>query len=201
MTWQEMNTGLPETRNVGALGIAPSTPRAIYVGIGYKFRDWIQSVHRIVRYLQARKVVLHIIYAESEKRVLELLLAKWERYKAQAQHMSELMQEYGLSQTALMQSLQRSLGVERVEVAEDNYRLINADAIEPKHLPSALVQVGERAQPALALAPGTSVEEAERRLIQMTLEHTRQNKTRAAEILGISLKTLHNKLNKLKLRK
>ena len=35
----------------------------------------------------------------------------------------------------------------------------------------------------------------------MTLEHTRDNKTRAAEILGISLKTLHNKLNRLKLRK
>jgi transcriptional regulator with PAS, ATPase and Fis domain len=79
--------------------------------------------------------------------------------------------------------------------------LADSQFIEPKHLPSALVQVGERTQPALALAPGTSVEEAERRLIQMTLEHTRQNKTRAAEILGISLKTLHNKLNKLKLRK
>ena len=36
------------------------------------------------------------------------------------------------------------------------------------------------------------------RLILMTLEHTRDNKTRAAEILGISLKTLHNKLNKLR---
>jgi DNA-binding NtrC family response regulator len=32
----------------------------------------------------------------------------------------------------------------------------------------------------------------------MTLEHTRDNKTRAAEILGISLKTLHNKLNRLR---
>jgi len=55
-------------------------------------------------------------------------------------------------------------------------------------------------QPQLALAPGTTVEEAERRLIMMTLAHTRDNKTRAAEILGISLKTLHNKLNKLRLR-
>jgi DNA-binding NtrC family response regulator len=54
--------------------------------------------------------------------------------------------------------------------------------------------------PQVALAPGTTVEEAERRLIMMTLEHTRDNKTRAAEILGISLKTLHNKLNKLRLR-
>ena len=47
---------------------------------------------------------------------------------------------------------------------------------------------------------GITVEEAERRLIMMTLQHTRDNKTRAAEILGISLKTLHNKLNKLRLR-
>ena len=39
---------------------------------------------------------------------------------------------------------------------------------------------------------------AERRLILLTLEHTRNNKTRAAEILGISLKTLHNKLNRMK---
>jgi len=73
--------------------------------------------------------------------------------------------------------------------------------IEPKHLPPILAEEPPVAQqPQVALAPGTTVEEAERRLIMMTLEHTRDNKTRAAEILGISLKTLHNKLNKLRLR-
>jgi DNA-binding NtrC family response regulator len=41
---------------------------------------------------------------------------------------------------------------------------------------------------------GTTVEEAEKALILRTLEHTHNNKTRAAVILGISLKTLHNKL-------
>jgi DNA-binding NtrC family response regulator len=41
---------------------------------------------------------------------------------------------------------------------------------------------------------GTTVEDAEKGLIIKTLEHTKNNKTRAAEILGISLKTLHNKL-------
>jgi len=41
---------------------------------------------------------------------------------------------------------------------------------------------------------GTTVDEAERMLIVRTLESTGQNKTRAAEILGVSLKTLHNKL-------
>ena len=34
----------------------------------------------------------------------------------------------------------------------------------------------------------------ERRLIRETLADTQNNKTRAAEMLGISLKTLHNKL-------
>jgi DNA-binding NtrC family response regulator len=43
-------------------------------------------------------------------------------------------------------------------------------------------------------AVGTTVEEAEKTLILRTLEHTHNNKTRAAVILGISLKTLHNKL-------
>lgn len=41
---------------------------------------------------------------------------------------------------------------------------------------------------------GNTVDEAERMLIVRTLEATGQNKTRAAEILGVSLKTLHNKL-------
>ena len=41
---------------------------------------------------------------------------------------------------------------------------------------------------------GTTVGDAERELILQTLGATNQNKTRAAELLGISLKTLHNKL-------
>jgi DNA-binding NtrC family response regulator len=51
---------------------------------------------------------------------------------------------------------------------------------------------------AAGLAPGTTVDEAERRLIEITLAHTGGNKTRAAEMLGISLKTLHNKLNRMR---
>lgn len=43
---------------------------------------------------------------------------------------------------------------------------------------------------------GTTIVEAERSLILKTLHQTRNNKTHAAAILGISLKTLHNKLKK-----
>ena len=76
--------------------------------------------------------------------------------------------------------------------------LSTGEFIEPKHLPPLVSDSPEVVKPTLSIAPGTTVEEAERRLILMTLEHTRDNKTRAAEILGISLKTLHNKLNKLR---
>jgi len=47
---------------------------------------------------------------------------------------------------------------------------------------------------ALHVPIGTTVGAAEKGLILRTLEFTRNNKTKAAEILGISLKTLHNKL-------
>jgi DNA-binding NtrC family response regulator len=76
--------------------------------------------------------------------------------------------------------------------------LAEGDFIEQKHLPPSVVARSEESLPTVTLQPGTTVDEAERRLILLTLEHTRNNKTRAAEILGISLKTLHNKLNRMK---
>jgi DNA-binding NtrC family response regulator len=73
-----------------------------------------------------------------------------------------------------------------------------ASVIETRHLPPGFGHAPARAAAmdpnALHLGVGTTVEEAERQLIMKTLEATNNNKTRAAEILGISLKTLHNKL-------
>ena len=76
--------------------------------------------------------------------------------------------------------------------------LADGEFVEPRHLPPTLVAKGEETLPTLTIVPGTTVDEAERRLITLTLEHCRNNKTRAAEVLGISLKTLHNKLNRMK---
>ena len=79
--------------------------------------------------------------------------------------------------------------------------LAGEGTITLQHLPRDFgAQPGTRpAQPAsdmdgVRLPVGTTVDEAEKALIQLTLRHTKNNKTRAAEILGISLKTLFNKL-------
>src|SRR5688572_13565232 len=86
-------------------------------------------------------------------------------------------------------------------VVERAVILASGEFIEAKHLPPLVTESTDVAKPSLSLHPGITVEDAERQLILMTLEHTHDNKTRAAEILGISLKTLHNKLNKLRGRK
>lgn len=53
-------------------------------------------------------------------------------------------------------------------------------------------------QSAEKLTPGMKLAEAEQKLIFKTLEFTRENRTKAADLLGISVRTLRNKLNTYK---
>jgi len=78
--------------------------------------------------------------------------------------------------------------------------LTGEGTVEESHLPPGF---GGAPAPASAAAAGNgelripvgfTIEQAERALIELTLEHAKHNKTRAAEILGISQKTLFNKL-------
>jgi DNA-binding NtrC family response regulator len=71
------------------------------------------------------------------------------------------------------------------------------DLIAPRNFPPGFAAQG-RAEDASAvtLPLGITVDEAEKTLILKTLSSVGNNKARAAEILGISLKTLHNKLHR-----
>jgi len=71
----------------------------------------------------------------------------------------------------------------------------------PSHLPRSGGLPVRHSEPTAAapddgvlLPVGTTLEHAERELIELTLRHTANNKTRAATILGVSPKTLFNKL-------
>jgi DNA-binding NtrC family response regulator len=80
--------------------------------------------------------------------------------------------------------------------------LAKGDLIEVRHLPP--LAADRRVGPAspssvdITLTPGMTVDDAEQKLILATLDAAGGNKTRAAEMLGISLKTLHNKINRMK---
>jgi DNA-binding NtrC family response regulator len=68
-------------------------------------------------------------------------------------------------------------------------------AVFPKTDASALRRVLRRARDGVAL----NVDEAEAKLIERALEKSNGNRTRAADLLGISVRTLRNKLNRPKL--
>jgi len=81
--------------------------------------------------------------------------------------------------------------LERSAIASDR------GTINRQHLPSDFGHAPAIAGAGLGglhFPVGTTVDAVERELIFQTLAATNQNKTRAAELLGISLKTLHNKL-------
>jgi len=102
---------------------------AIFLGIGHKFNDFIQAIHRLHRFLQPRRVRIDLIYTEAERGVRRILEEKWDKHNQTVAKMTEIIREYGLSAAAMQQHLQRALGVERIEVSGDSYRLINNDAV------------------------------------------------------------------------
>ena len=102
---------------------------AIFLGIGFKFNDFIQAIHRIQRFLQTRPVRIDLIYTEAEREVRRTLERKWNQHKELVANMTQIIKEYGLSQASLMSTLSRALGVERIEVSGENYRLVNNDCV------------------------------------------------------------------------
>lgn len=103
--------------------------RAIFLGIDYEFNDFIQAIHRIYRFLQTRPVIIDIIYMDSEEEILRVLKQKWKQYEELTETMAGIIRAYGLG-TAAMESLKRTIGVERVEVTGEHYRAINNDCVE-----------------------------------------------------------------------
>jgi DNA modification methylase len=103
--------------------------RAIFVGVGFKFNDFIQALHRIQRFQQEHPVRVDIIYAESEREVVHVLQRKWDQHRELTEQMSTVIREHGLNQTSITEALERSMGVERVEVSGDGWLIANNDCV------------------------------------------------------------------------
>ena len=72
------------------------------------------------------------------------------------------------------------------------------DILLPEHLPERL-QKSHRKVPQIGLRLGCTLKEAEREIILRTLNWTQNNRQRTASILGISRRTLYNKLERYNL--
>lgn len=104
--------------------------RAIFIGIDYKFNDFIQAVHRIYRFLQTDEVTIDIIYMDEEDEIKKQLLDKWKRFDYQSEKMAEIVRKNGLSSVDnISDKMKRSIGVKRVVVEGNHYKYINNDCI------------------------------------------------------------------------
>lgn len=103
---------------------------AIYLGIGFKFNDFIQSVHRIHRFLQPGQVRIDLIYTEAERQIRKQLERKWSQHNQLITRMSEIIKQYGLSHAEMAHVLTRKMGIEnRIEITGKNYKIINNDCV------------------------------------------------------------------------
>ncbi len=108
---------------------------AIYLGIGWKFNDFIQSIHRLLRFLQQNRVRIDLVYTEAERGVRRKLERSWRQHNKQLQIMTDIIKKFGLSQAAMAQMLTRKMGIERIEVKGRNYTLVQNDNVpEAKRL-------------------------------------------------------------------
>ena len=102
---------------------------SIFLGIGFKFNDFIQAIHRIYRFLQTHECHVHLIFTETERGVLEVLKTKWEQHDRMVKKMTEIIKKYGLSHIEMETELRRSIGCERMEVSGDLFLAANNDTV------------------------------------------------------------------------
>jgi DNA modification methylase len=107
--------------------------QAVFLGIGFKFRDFIQAVHRIQRFGQQHRVRIDLIYTEAERDIRRQLERKWRQHDEQAQKMTQIIRDFGLAHAAMASQLARSLGVERVEASGERYTVVNNDCVLETH--------------------------------------------------------------------
>jgi hypothetical protein len=103
--------------------------RAVFVGVDFKFNDWIQAIYRIQRFQQEHPVVIDLVYAESETEVVRVLLQKWAQYKELTARMTQVIKEHGLNGLSVADALTRSIGIERIEISGDGWTVANNDCV------------------------------------------------------------------------
>ncbi len=102
---------------------------AVFAGIGFKFSDFIQAIHRVWRYLQPGDVTIDIVFADAEIEVRRSLETKWKNHDAMMARMSEIIRQYGLNSVDAREKLVRTIGVERQVATGDGWTAVRNDCV------------------------------------------------------------------------
>lgn len=102
----------------------------IFMGVGFKFNDFIQAIHRVQRFQQKQRVRIDIIYADGEENVVRALKRKWDEYEELTRKMEEIIKEYGLADAKIAGAMERSIGVERMSASGEWWLAVNNDTVD-----------------------------------------------------------------------
>ncbi|WP_417444617.1 DNA methyltransferase [Joostella sp.] len=99
----------------------------IFVGIDYKFNDFIQAIHRCHRFKQSEEVNVYAIYTNNEREVLKTLKEKWQRHIELQEEMINLVREYGLNSDKITSDMKRQIFKNRRSAKVGDAQVYNED--------------------------------------------------------------------------
>lgn len=102
---------------------------AIFVGIDYKFNDFIQSIHRQYRFGQKHEVNVWVIFTQNERDVLKSLKEKWRKHIELQTEMINLVREYGLNSDKIKADMKRQVFTKERSAQIGSATLYNNDTV------------------------------------------------------------------------
>lgn len=102
----------------------------IFVGIDYKFNDFIQAIHRCYRFKQSHEVNVYAIFTQNEYDVLKALKEKWRNHIELQTEMINLVREYGLNTDKIKSDMKRQIFNKRRTAKISNATVFNEDTVK-----------------------------------------------------------------------
>lgn len=99
----------------------------IFVGIDYKFNDFIQAVHRCYRFRQSHEVNVYVIHTQNEREVLKALNEKWRKHIEMQSEMINIVRNYGLNSDKIKADMKRQIFNNRRKAVIGGATVFNED--------------------------------------------------------------------------
>jgi DNA modification methylase len=119
----------PEISGVGC-NFQKHCSRCIFVGINDSFNDIYQALKRIYRFYQpAEEVNVYFLYTPEEYEIVQNIKRKWAEHDEMREKMRQIILEYGLDNSKLIEQKKRSFKVDRKVYSGKDYTLICTDSV------------------------------------------------------------------------
>jgi DNA modification methylase len=102
----------------------------VFVGIDYKFNNFIQAIHRCYRFRQENEVNVYAIFTNNEREVLKTLKTKWKNHIELQTEMINLVREYGLNSDKITADMKRQIFENRRSATIGNASVFNEDTVK-----------------------------------------------------------------------